>query len=117
MVLIIVIYIYISSAVTQFKGKIGETVNITWEASTFLASGYNIYHKNIRNTINQKRSNIGKEQLTDDRNLSIPYYSNIVMLEIRNVSPDDAGYYNSGWSTNAAMLGGGAILIVLGMIF
>lgn len=117
MVLIIVIYVYISSAVTQFKKKIGETVNVTLEASKFLAGGNNIYHKNIRNKIIQKGSNIRKEQPTDDRNLSIPYYSNIVMLEIRNVSPEDAGYYNSGWSTNAAMLGGGAILIVLGMIF
>eukprot|EP00105_Crassostrea_gigas_P034383 XP_019918531.1 PREDICTED: uncharacterized protein LOC105317690 [Crassostrea gigas] len=35
------------------------------------------------------------------------------MLEIRNVSPEDAGYYNSGWSTKAVMSGGGAILIVL----
>lgn len=100
---------YISSAVIQFKRKIGETVNVTWEASTIpAAGGYNIYHKNIRNTISQKNSTIRKEQQTDDRNV-------IVMLEIRNVSPEDAGYYNGGSTTSAVMSGGGAILIVLGM--
>lgn len=107
---------HVSFAVIQFKRTIGETVNITWEASTF-AAGYNVYHKNVRNEIIRKNSNafnVKKKQPTKDRNL-MSSYDSIVMLEIRNVTLEDAGYYNGGWSENSVTSGGGAILIILGM--
>lgn len=111
----------ISSAVIQFKRKKGETLNITWETSSIPASGdFHVYHKNVNDTINELFNwtilNIRKEHPTEESNISA-YDSKIVNLEIRNLTRDDAGYYQGGWSTNAVMSGGGAILIVLGMIF
>lgn len=111
----------ISSAVIQFKGKKGETFNITWETSSILASGvFHVYHKNVNNTVNELLNwtilNISKEHPIEESNVS-SYAYKTVNLEIRNVTPEDAGYYQGGPSTSAVMSGGGAILIVLGMIF
>lgn len=110
----------ISSAVIQFKGKKGETFNITWETSSIpVSGGFDVYYKNVNNTINKLFNwtllNI-REHPTEESNIS-SYDSKIVNLEIRNVTPEDAGYYQGGPSTSAVMSGGGAILIVLGMIF
>lgn len=111
----------ISSAVIQFKKKKGETFNITWETSSIpVSGGFDVYYKNVNNTINKLFNwtilNIRREHPTEESNIS-SYDSNIVNLEIRNVTPEDAGYYQGGPSTSAVMSGGGAILIVLGMIF
>lgn len=111
----------ISSAVIQCKRKKGETFNITWETSSIpVSGGFDVYHKNVNNTINKLVNwtipNKRRERPTEESNIS-SYDSNIVNLEIRNVTPEDAGYYQGGPSTSAVMSGGGAILIVLGMIF
>lgn len=107
---------HIPFAVIEFKRKIGETVNITWGATTIVA-GYNVYHKNASDKIIQKDSNavnIERKQSTNDRNL-MSSYDSVVMLEIRNVTLEDAGYYNGGSSEISVTSGGGAILVVLGM--
>lgn len=106
----------ISSAVIQFKRKKGETFNITWETSSIpVSGGFDVYYKNVNNTIN-KLFNWTILNIRRESNIS-SYDSKIVNLEIRNVTPEDAGYYQGGPSTSAVMSGGGAILIVLGMIF
>lgn len=47
--------------------------------------------------------------------LSKPHNSLHISFEIRNITLDDAGYYNSGVSTENAQSGGGVVLIVYGM--
>lgn len=106
----------ISSAVIQSKRKKGETFNITWETSSIpVSGGFDVYYKNVNNTIN-KLFNWTILNIRRESNIS-SYDSKIVNLEIRNVTPEDAGYYQGGPSTSDVMSGGGAILIVLGMIF
>lgn len=39
------------------------------------------------------------------------------MFEIRNITLDDAGFYNGGTIYNADMSGGGVVLIVSGTIY
>lgn len=46
--------------------------------------------------------------------LSRPFNSTNIMFEIRNITLDDAGYYNGGISADAAWFGGGVVLIVSG---
>lgn len=47
--------------------------------------------------------------------LSKPYNSVDISFEIRNITLYDAGYYNSGVSTENAQSSGGVVLIVNGM--
>lgn len=47
--------------------------------------------------------------------LSKPLDSIDISLEIRNITLDDAGYYNSGTTLAQAQAGGGVVSIVYGM--
>lgn len=49
--------------------------------------------------------------------LTRPYNSTNIMFEIRNITPDDAGYYNGGTTAYAAWWGGGVVLIVSGKLY
>lgn len=49
--------------------------------------------------------------------LTRPFNSTKMMFEIRNITLDDAGYYNGGTHHDTAMSGGGVVLIVLGTLY
>lgn len=46
-----------------------------------------------------------------------PYDSTNITFEIRNITLDDAGYYNGGTLADAAWSGGGVVLIVSGIYY
>lgn len=45
---------------------------------------------------------------------SSPYNSTNITFEIKDITLNDAGYYAGGIHTEAALSGGGVVLIVLG---
>ncbi|XP_052692708.1 uncharacterized protein LOC128170987 [Crassostrea angulata] len=104
--------------VSKIKTKIGDRVNISWTASFFpLAGLYNVYHTYGKNkTVFSVRSSGvsygGNNQSTKYTYLTRPYNSTNIMFEIRDITLDDAGYYNGGTSAGAAWSGGGVVLIV-----
>uniref|UniRef100_A0A8W8MZ96 Ig-like domain-containing protein n=1 Tax=Magallana gigas TaxID=29159 RepID=A0A8W8MZ96_MAGGI len=104
--------------VSKVKTQIGETVNLSWNASFFpLAGQYNVYHTYSENrTIFSVRSNGvsygGNDQSTKYTYLTRPYNSINIMFAIRDITLDDAGYYRGGSWAGAAWSGGGVVLIV-----
>ncbi|XP_065931361.1 uncharacterized protein [Magallana gigas] len=104
--------------VFKIKTKVGDTVNLSWTASFFPVAGqYNVYHTYSENTtIFSIRSNgvsYGESnQSTKYTYLTRPLTSTNIMFEIRDITLDDAGYYNGGVFAEAAWTGGGVVLIV-----
>lgn len=85
-----------------------------------MAGGLNVYHMYKKNeTIISVRSNnvsyLATNQSVKYMYLSNPLNSNNIVFEIRNITLDDAGYYNSGAGLAEAQSGGGVVLIVYGM--
>eukprot|EP00105_Crassostrea_gigas_P020958 XP_011439895.1 PREDICTED: uncharacterized protein LOC105337033 [Crassostrea gigas] len=106
--------------VSKIKTKVGDTVNLSWTASFFPKAGqYNVYHTYRENrTIFDVRSNGVRygENINNNSTkytyLTRPYNSTNVMFEIRDITLDNAGYYNGGTTTGAAWTGGGVVLVV-----
>ncbi|XP_065931252.1 uncharacterized protein [Magallana gigas] len=106
--------------VSKVKTQIGETVNLSWTALFFpLAGQYFAYHTYRENrTIFSVRSNGVRygiyNQSTKYTYLTRPFTSTNIMFEIKDITLDDAGYYNGGTGAGAAWSGGGVVLIVKG---
>lgn len=104
--------------VVKMKTKIGDTVNVSWTASFFPASGqYNVYHtfRENRTIISIGSSEVSYGVGTVSKKyayLTRPFNSTNIMFEIRDITLGDAGYYNGGISSDAAWSGGGVVLIV-----
>lgn len=104
------------------KTKIGDTVNVSWTASFFPASGqYNVYHtfRENRTIISIGSSEVSYGVGTVSKKyayLTRPFNSTNIMFEIRDITLGDAGYYNGGISSDAAWSGGGVVLIVKGKL-
>uniref|UniRef100_K1Q929 Uncharacterized protein n=1 Tax=Magallana gigas TaxID=29159 RepID=K1Q929_MAGGI len=104
--------------VFKIKTKVGDTVNLSWTAPFFPVAGqYNVYHTYSENrTIFSIRSSGvsygGNNQSTKYTYLTRPFTSTNIMFSIRDITLDDAGYYNGGTSDEAAWSGGGVVLVV-----
>uniref|UniRef100_A0A8W8P403 Ig-like domain-containing protein n=1 Tax=Magallana gigas TaxID=29159 RepID=A0A8W8P403_MAGGI len=97
------------------KSLVGDTVNLLWTAPFFPAIQYNVYHtyrenKTIFSISSNGVSYGGNNQSTKYTYLSRPYNSTNITFAIRDITLDDAGYYNGGTSSEDA--GGGVVLIV-----
>nr|XP_034322749.1 uncharacterized protein LOC105319714 [Crassostrea gigas] len=104
--------------VSNVQTQIGNTMNISWTAAFFPRAGqYNVYYTYRENsTIFSVRSNgvsYGvNNQSTKYTYLTRPFTSTNIMFEIRDITLDDAGYYNGGSIAEAAWSGGGVVLVV-----
>uniref|UniRef100_A0A8W8P1E0 Uncharacterized protein n=1 Tax=Magallana gigas TaxID=29159 RepID=A0A8W8P1E0_MAGGI len=99
--------------------KVGDTVNLSWTVPFFPVAGlYIVYHtyrenRTIFSVSSSRVSYGGYNQSTKYTYLTRPFASTNIMFEIRDITLDDAGYYNGGTSAEAAWSGGGVVLIVL----
>ncbi|XP_052692716.1 uncharacterized protein LOC128170993 isoform X1 [Crassostrea angulata] len=98
--------------VFKIKTKVGHTVNLSWTALFFPLSGqYNAYHtyrehRTIFSVSSSRVSYGGYNQSTKYTYLTRPFASTNIMFEIRDITLDDAGYYNGGFTAEAAWSGG-----------
>nr|XP_034331254.1 uncharacterized protein LOC117690733 isoform X2 [Crassostrea gigas] len=106
--------------VSKVKTQIGGKTNISWTAAYFPFSGqYYVYHTYKENrtilSISSSGVNYGEDTQTSKyAYTSRPFNSTNIVFEIRDITLDDAGYYNGGMSADAAWSGGGVVLIVSG---
>eukprot|EP00105_Crassostrea_gigas_P018957 XP_011437252.1 PREDICTED: uncharacterized protein LOC105335170 isoform X2 [Crassostrea gigas] len=104
--------------VFKIKIKVGDTVNLSWTAPFFPVAGLYIVYHTYRENITVFRiessgvSYGGYNQSSKYTYLTRPCNSTNIMFEIRNITMDDAGYYNGGSNDEAAWSGGGVVLIV-----
>lgn len=97
----------------KVKVQNGKSANLSWVAPFIpIAKGYTVYHKN--NTTNIIHRVNGPGKLDKYKYLTKPYNSTNIMLEVKNVTLGDAGYFNGGADEKAATSGGGVVLIVYG---
>lgn len=98
-------------------------MEIEWKAPFFLIIGkYNVFHSYEKNNtiIRVDKNGVfyqGNSQSSTKYStyLSKPLDSIDISLEIRNITLDDAGYYNNGITLAEAQSGGEVVLIVYGM--
>lgn len=105
--------------VLKIKSLVGDTVNLSWTASYFPLTGlYNVYHtyRENRTILSISSSGVSYNQSTKYTYLTRPYNTTNIMFAIRDITLDDAGYYNGGEWTGAAWSGGGVVLIVKGNV-
>lgn len=97
------------------KVRKGESANLSWVVPYFPLAGYHIYHT-VKNSNVILRVNHNGQQESDIKYkyLTRPYNSTNVMFEIKDVTLDDAGYYNGGEVLDKAGSCGGIVLIVNG---
>nr|XP_034322748.1 carcinoembryonic antigen-related cell adhesion molecule 5 [Crassostrea gigas] len=104
--------------VFKVKTKVGDTVNLSWTAPFFPVAGrYLVYHtyRENRTIFSVRSSGVsygGYNQSTKYTYLTRPFASTNIMFKIRNITLDDAGYYNGGSWAGSAWSGGGVVLIV-----
>nr|XP_034322741.1 uncharacterized protein LOC109617562 isoform X2 [Crassostrea gigas] len=104
--------------VFKIKIKVGDTVNLSWTAPFFPVAGlYIVYHtyRENRTVFRIESSGVsygGYNQSSKYTYLTRPCNSTNIMFEIRDITLDDAGYYNGGSNDEAAWSGGGVVLIV-----
>uniref|UniRef100_A0A8W8MYZ4 Elongator complex protein 5 n=1 Tax=Magallana gigas TaxID=29159 RepID=A0A8W8MYZ4_MAGGI len=109
--------------VSKIKTKIGDNVILSWTTPFFPVAGqYNVYHTYRENTTIFSISSNGvsygeNNQSTKYTYLTRPFDSTNIMFEIRDITLDDAGYYNGGTSVKAAYSGEDVVLLVSGKIF
>lgn len=93
----------------------GESAIIHWIAPYFPSTNTYHIHKSIRsektNIMKIEKNNIFESIPSKYIYLSIPLNSTNITFEIRNITPEDAGYY-AGEATD-----GGVVLIVPGEFF
>ena len=91
---------------------------MSWTAPYFSRVGiYNIYHidnVNRSTLIIHVNDHLGRATFKRSKYeyVSRPYTSTNITFEIRDITADDAGYYNGGYNAEAAWSGGGVFLIV-----
>lgn len=106
--------------VSKVKAQIGGRAIMRWTASSFpSARQYHVYHTYKENrtilSISSSGVNYGEDtQTTKYAYTSRPFDSTNIEFEIRNITLEDAGYYNGGMSADAGWSGGGVVLIVSG---
>lgn len=104
--------------VSKVKTHIGSRTNISWTAAFFPLTGqYHVFHtyKENRTIFSVSRSGVrfkGDTSSTKYSYLARSFNSTDILFEIRDITLDDAGYYNGGAATDAAWSGGGVVLIV-----
>ncbi|XP_052692711.1 uncharacterized protein LOC128170990 [Crassostrea angulata] len=104
--------------VFKVKTKVVDTVNLSWTAPFFPVAGrYLVYHtyRENRTIFSVRSSGVsygGYNQSTKYTYLTRPFASTNIMFKIRDITLDDAGYYNGGSWAGAAWSGGGVVLIV-----
>lgn len=97
------------------KVRKGESANLSWVVPYFPHGGYHIYHTVKNSTkILTVNHNEARESDIKYKYLTRPYNSTNVMFEIKDVTLDDAGYYNGGETLDKARSCGGVVLIVNG---
>lgn len=93
---------------------------MTWTASSFPSTGqYYVYHtyKENRTILSIRSSGVsyeGNTQTSKYTYTSRPFNSTNIEFEIRDITLEDAGYYNGGKSAEAAWSSGGTVLIISG---
>nr|XP_022306361.1 uncharacterized protein LOC111112821 isoform X3 [Crassostrea virginica] len=100
--------------VSKIESNVNNSVKISWTAPYFPRAGeYIIYHAN---KVNRSIISVYSNDVTLDQTKyeyhSRPLTSTNISFEIKDITPDDAGYYNGGTKTKAAWSGGGVVLIV-----
>lgn len=92
----------------------GESANLSWVVPYFPRGVYRIYHtvKNSSEILTVNHN--GPQESIKYKYLTRPYNSTNVMFEIKDVTLDDAGYYNGGEVLDKAGSCGGVVLIVNG---
>lgn len=96
---------------------------MTWTASSFPSTGqYHVYHtyKENRTILSIRSSGVsyeGNTQTSKYTYTSRPLNSTNIEFEIRDITLEDAGYYNGGMSAEAAWSSGGTVLIISGKWF
>ncbi|XP_078329740.1 uncharacterized protein LOC111116774 isoform X2 [Crassostrea virginica] len=104
--------------VSKVDSSVGDSVNLSWTAPYFPRVGsYTIYHTdkvNRSTSIIQVYGRWGRAILKRSRYeyVSRPYNSTNITFEIRDITADDAGYYNGGFFAEDAWSDGGVVLIV-----
>nr|XP_022311460.1 carcinoembryonic antigen-related cell adhesion molecule 6-like [Crassostrea virginica] len=100
--------------VSKVDSNVGDSGNISWTAPFFPQAGaYIIYHtEKVNRSIIEVTSTGATFDQTKYKYHSRPYNSKNIAFEIRDITRDDAGYYNGGVSPEALWLGGGVVLIV-----
>nr|XP_022311868.1 uncharacterized protein LOC111117085 isoform X2 [Crassostrea virginica] len=100
--------------VSKVESNIKDSVNISWTAPFFPQAGeYIVYHTgNVNRSIIEVTSSGATFFQTKYEYHSRPYNSKNITFEIRDITRDDAGYYNGGVSPAVAWSGGGVVLIV-----
>eukprot|EP00105_Crassostrea_gigas_P035269 XP_019919417.1 PREDICTED: uncharacterized protein LOC105319680 [Crassostrea gigas] len=103
----------LSYKVLKEKVRKGESANLSWVVPYFPRGGYHIYHtvKNS-NEILTVNHNGSRESDIKYKYLTRPNNSTNIMFEIKDVTLDDAGYYNGGEALDKARSCGGVVLIV-----
>ena len=90
---------------------------ISWTAPFFPQIGvYNIYHTDKVNKSIIQVTSSGATIIDQSKYAynSRPFTSTYINFIVRDITRDDAGYYNGGRSQEAAWSGGGVVLIVYG---
>lgn len=107
--------------VSKVTSQIGGRANISWTAAFFpLFSGYRVFHtyKENRTILFNVQSRgvyyFGYRQSHKYIYHTRPFNSTDIMFEIRDITLDDAGYYDGGASAKVLWSGGGTILTVSG---
>ena len=100
--------------VSKIESNVDNSVKISWTAPFFPRAGeYIIFHTN---KVNKRIISVYSNYVTLDQTKyeyhSRPLTSTNISFEIKDVTRDDAGYYNGGANTMAAWSGGGVVLIV-----
>nr|XP_022311879.1 carcinoembryonic antigen-related cell adhesion molecule 6-like [Crassostrea virginica] len=101
-------------SVSKVESHVGDSVNISWTAPFFSEAGvYTIYHTGkINRSIIEVTSSSATFVQTKYEYHSRPYDSTNIAFEIKDITRDDASYYNGGVFPAAAWSGGGVVLIV-----
>lgn len=104
--------------ILKFETIPGNATKLKWKESCFpQANGLNVYHMYKQDEIimNVRSNNVSYQQtkqFTKYTYLSNPLISDNVEFEIRNITLNDAGYYNSGSTLADAQSSDGVVLIV-----
>nr|XP_022306464.1 uncharacterized protein LOC111112891 isoform X2 [Crassostrea virginica] len=100
--------------VSKIESNVGESVNISWTAPFFPQAGiYYVYHTgNVNRSIIEVTSGGATFNKNKYEYYSQPFNSTNINFNVRDITRDDAGYYNGGVSPAAAWSGGGVVLIV-----
>ena len=100
--------------VSKIESNVNNSVKISWTAPYFPRAGeYIIFHTN---KVNRSIISVYANDVTLDQTKyeyhSRPLTSTNISFEVKDITRDDAGYYNGGTNTEAAWSGGGVVLIV-----